>query len=299
MSVPLSVVIVNYDTGAYLGACVTQLLPQLPPGSEVIVVDNASTDGSADPLRTVAGVRVMLNRDNLGYAKATNQALAEARGERILLLNPDTFVEDGSLGVALRFLDGHPDVGVVGARIVLDDGRIDPASRRSFKTPETYLYKMTGLSRLFPKDRRFGRYYLSYLDPEAVADVDATVGAFMLIPHRVITEVGGFDERFYMYCEDEDLCWRIKVAGWRVVSHPGVIVRHRKGTSTRQRRTRMLVHFHRSLLLYHRKNIAPRYPAVVNLAVYAGIIATLAMRLPLSLVRSAWRRDAVPKGRAS
>ena len=166
-------------------------------------------------------------------------------------------------------------MGILGARILLPDGRLDPPARRSFKTPATYFYKSVGLSRAFPRHRRYGRYYLSYLDEHELADVDSVVGAFMLMPHRLIEQIGGFDERFFLYCEDEDLCWRARQADWRVVYHPGVVVEHHKGTSTGQRPLRTVWQFHRSLVLYHRKNIAPRYPTLVNAAVYAGIAAGL------------------------
>ena len=273
MDVPeLSVVIVNYNGGPLVGACLEWLAGATPLGSEIFLVDNASADGSVDDLESrFSGLRVIRNARNVGYGTANNQALKAVRGRHILLLNPDVLVEPDAVNKGLRFLDEHPDVGILGARILLPNGRLDPPARRSFKTPVTYFYKALGLSRAFPRHRRFGRYYLSYLDEHEMADVDSVVGAFMLMPRRLIDEIGGFDERFFLYCEDEDLCWRARQSGWRVVYHPGVVVKHRKGSSTRQRPFRTTYHWHRSLLLYHRKNIAPRYPAIVNFAVYAGI----------------------------
>ena len=268
----LSVVIVNYNTGSLVRKCLDSVWPQRPPECEVFVVDNASGDGSAEGLEAAfPGLRVIRNARNDGYARANNQALRVARGRYALLLNPDVTLEPGALAAALAYMDAQPDAGILGPRILRPDGRLDPPARRSFKTPVTYLYKMLGLSRLFPRHRQFGRYYLSYLDEMATADVDSVVGAFLLIRREVIERVGLLDERFFMYCEDEDWCWRAKQAGWRVVYYPAAVVRHSRGSSTSKHPFRMAYHLHRSYFLYHQKNIAPRYPAVVNGAVYAGI----------------------------
>jgi len=300
MSSQLSVIIVNYRAGELLRASLVALRAQLPGGSEVIVVDNDPSDDGSDGLEDVLpGTYVIRNSLNAGYGRASNQALRIATGDRVLFLNPDAIIQPGAIATASQFLDAHPDVGILGARVLLPDGKLDPAARRSFKTPGSYLYKAIGLSRLFPRNARFGRYYLSYLDPTALTDIDATVGAFMFARRTAIEGVGGFDERFFMYCEDEDLCWRVKMAGWRVVYHPGVVVRHHKGTSTRQRRARMVFHFHRSLFLYHRKNVAPRYPALVNVGIYAGILASLALKLPFTVVRSVLAGRGPLRGRAS
>ena len=295
----LSVIIVNYNGGPLLGACLERLAAAIPPGSEILIVDNASADGSADDLEArFPGLRVIRNARNVGYGTANNQALEVVRGRFVLLLNPDVIVEPDAVATGIRYMDEHPDVGILGARILLPNGQLDPPARRSFKTPSTYLFKALGLSRAFPRHRRFGRYYLSYLSEDELADVDAGVGAFMLMPRRLIEEIGGFDERFFLYCEDEDLCWRARQAGWRTVYHPGVVVHHRKGSSTRRRPLWAAYQWHRSLLLYHRKNIAPRYPAVVNAAVYSGIVAGLAASLGKTTLRQAvgWLRALHPVG---
>lgn len=283
----LSILIVNYNTGALLRCCLEALWPQLEPGFEVVLVDNASSDAGVDGLeQDYPGLRLIRNPSNVGYARANNQALRLYRSRHALLLNPDVTLEPGALATALTYLDAHPEVGILGPRVLGSNGRLDPPARRSFKTPATYLYKMSGLSRLFPRHPRFGRYYLSYLNEMAITEVDAVVGAFLLIRREVVDQIGLLDERFFMYCEDEDWCWRAKQAGWRVVYHPGIVVHHRKGSSTARHPFRMAYHWHRSLFLYHRKNIAPRYPAVVNGAVYGGI----ALGLGAALVVRAGRR---------
>jgi GT2 family glycosyltransferase len=183
-------------------------------------------------------------------------------------------------------MEENADASMLGARILRADGRLDPPARRSFKTPTTYLWKFLGLSFIFPNSRRFGRYYLSFLPEDQIADVDSVVGAFLMTRRTVVDQIGPLDERFFMYCEDEDWCWRAKLAGGRVIYHPDVVVHHAKGSSTSQRPIAMAWQWHRSLIAYHHKNIAPRYPAPVNALVYGGILASL----PIAIVGIAARR---------
>jgi GT2 family glycosyltransferase len=279
----LSVIVVNFNSGELIFRCLERLRGRLPAASEVIVVDNASTDQSVECLEQA---RLIRNTANLGFARAVNQGLAVADGDYLLLLNPDCLVEDWAIEVALCYMDQNPDVSILGARVLRGDGRLDPPARRSFKTPSTYLWKCLGLSFLFPSSHIFGRYYLSYLPEDQITDVDSVVGAFLLTRRAVVYQIGPLDERFFMYCEDEDWCWRAKLAGGRVVYHPDVVVHHVKGSSTSQQPTVMAWQWHRSLIAYHRKNIAPRYPAAVNALVYGGILAGL----PFAVASSAARR---------
>jgi GT2 family glycosyltransferase len=162
---------------------------------------------------------------------------------------------------------------------MLSKRRDDPAAHRSFKTPATYLYKFLGLSKRLPKSHRFGRYYMTDSDLSQPCDVDSVTGAFLLIRTGAQHEIGPLDERFFMYCEDEDWCWRAKQAGWRVVYNPEIVVQHEKGSSAKSHPIRMTWVWHVSLIRYHRKNIAARYPLPVNLLVYAGISVSLVFRL--------------------
>jgi GT2 family glycosyltransferase len=271
----LSVVVVNYNAGAKLKECLSLLHSQAPT-AEVFLVDNASTDGSADELEAdFQQLTVIRNRANVGYARANNLALVRTTGDPILLLNPDVRVRPSAVLTATKYLNENPDVGILGARVLLPNGKLDPAARRSFKTPATYFYKMLGLTRVFPTHRAFGHYYLSFIDDSRVTEVDSVVGAFLMIRRQTLDDIGLLDERFFMYCEDEDWCWRAKQHEWRVIYHPHVIVDHDKGHSSRQAAPYMRYHWHRSLLLYHSKNIAPRYPIVANGAVYALILASM------------------------
>jgi GT2 family glycosyltransferase len=281
-----SIITVSYNSGPLIWRCLHALWPQLRFADEVFLVDNASSDGSLEGIEDAfPGLQVIRNAENRGYAAANNQAIGLAQGDYVLLLNPDVLLEPNALDTATAYLEPRPDIGILGARILLPDGRLDPPARRTFKTPATYFYKLTGLSWLFPSSRRFGRYYLSYLNDDDLTEVDAVVGAFLFIRRAAIARVGPLDERFFMYCEDEDWCWRVKQDGWRVVYHPQVIAHHFKGSSTRLRPFTMIYHWHRSILLYHRKNIAPRYPAPVNAFLYGSMGLSCLLTMGVNGVR--------------
>lgn len=284
-TIQVSIIVVTYQSVGVLETFWHSLTRELAAleRSEVFLIDNASADGTFEQLGSLveasqdqlqqSGGSVSLRRNtvNLGFGRACNQALREATGRYVLLLNPDTELEPGGIVNAVRYMDSQPDIGIVGARVRLPDGKLDTPCRRSFKTPGIYLYKYTGLSRLFPRSRRFGRYYLSYLDETETTEVDAVIGAFMMVRREVIDRIGLMDERFFMYCEDEDWCFRAKADGWRVVYYPPVVVWHRKGSSTRQRAASMTVQWHRSVFLFHRKNLAKSYHPIVNGLLYFGM----------------------------
>jgi GT2 family glycosyltransferase len=283
----LSVIVVNYNAGQMLRECLVRLGAQLRPGDEVLVIDNDSSDGSDRDLEeTCPGLTVVRSPRNIGFAAAVNLGVQATAGAHLLLLNPDSLLAPRALDLARTYLEENPDVGILGGRVLLPNGSADPAAHRSFKTATTYLYKVSGLAAMYPKSRRFGSYYLSYIDEDAIADVDSVVGALMLVRRSLIDAIGPMDERFFMYCEDEDWCWRAKQHGCRVVYHPGVVVHHVKGGSAIHRPFKSVYHWHRSIALYHRKNIASRYPAPVNAAVYAGIGTALLIALLRQGVRS-------------
>jgi GT2 family glycosyltransferase len=294
----LSVIVINYNAGPMLRDCLLSLAGQLRHRDEVLVIDNNSSDGSDRDLEgTCPGLSVVHSPRNLGFAAAVNLGTATTSSGYVLLLNPDARLAPGALDIAITHLEENPDVGILGGRVVLPDGRVDPSSHRSFKTPTTYFYKFTGLTAMFPRSPRFGRYYLSYIDKHAVADVDAVVGAFMLVRRSLIDQMGPMDETFFMYCEDEDWCWRAKQHGSRVVYHPGVVVHHLKGGSAMHRPFQSIYHWHRSIAQYHRKNIAGRYPAPVNAAVYVGIGVGLLVALVRQSGRSGLHRVRAAPGR--
>ena len=222
--------IVHYETRSELDSCLVALAARDPKGTiEVFVVDNASSDFAAAAVTNrIADAVVIQNTDNVGFARAANQALKQARGRYLLLLNPDAIVEPGTLDRMVRYMDERPDVGCATARLVLPDGRLDLACRRSFPTPKRAFYRLTLLSRLFPRSRRFAQYNLTYLDENQETEIDSPCGAFMMVPARVRDEVGLLDENYFMYGEDLDWAFRIKEAGWRVMYTPITTVLHTK-----------------------------------------------------------------------
>lgn len=283
--------IVSFNTRERLARCLRSLEDQPREFSiDVTVVDNASSDGSADMVALrFPRVRLVRNERNRGYAAANNQALRVASGRRLLLLNPDTVVPRGVLTLLVRHLDEGPRVGIVGCRLVRLDGSLDHACRRSFPTPFTALCRFLRLSRLFPASRALGGYNLTYLDPRGTYEVDSVVGAFMLVRREVLDAIGGLDESYFMYGEDLDFCFRARAAGFSVRYVGSASVVHEKGASSRKAALRMNYHFHRAMVLFHRKHLRERYPAFLNAIVYSGIAARLAILTPPLAVVSAWR----------
>lgn len=282
----VSVVIVNYNGGALLLECLARLLERTAVPIEILLVDNASSDGSAgEASRTFPSVRLITNSANVGFARASNQGMALARADYLLLLNPDLIVRDRAVDTVHAYMAAHPEVGICGPRILLPSGRLDRPCRRSFKTPATYVHKALGLSSLFPGSRTFGRYYLSYLDERQTFEVDAVIGAFLMTRRSVIDRIGPLDERFFLYCEDEDFCLRVKKAGYKVVYLGEVVTVHHKSSSARRQPLRSLYEWHRSVFQFHRKNIAPEYGPLTNGLVYAGISVAFAARTAAAFLR--------------
>jgi GT2 family glycosyltransferase len=197
----------------------------------------------------------------------------------VLLLNPDTILAKDTLRLMLEYMNSHADVGCATPRLVLSDGRLDLACRRSFPTPMRAFYRMTMLSRLFPHSRRFGRYNLTYLDEHQEAEIDAPCGAFMLVRADVVEQVGLLDERYFMYGEDLDWAYRIKQAGWRVMYTPITTVTHVKRASSRQQRMATIRYFYDAMRIFYRRHYEHRYPRPVAWLTYLGINLREALEL--------------------
>ena len=270
----LAIVIVNYNVRDLLRACLNSVFASRGAfGFQVCVVDNASPDNSAAMVRDeFPHVRLIANRENVGYPAANNIGLtaigdwaAEPPPARYaLLLNADTELPPTALVEMIAFMDAHPQAGIAGPKLVLPDGNLDLACRRGFPTPEVIFYHLIKLDKLFPRNERFGRYNLTYLDPDQMAEVDSVVGAFMMLRAEAIAQVGLMDERFFMYAEDLDWAKRIKEAGWKVYYNPAVTVRHVKRASSRQFPKRTRLEFERASLRFYRKHYRPSTPAWLN-----------------------------------
>jgi N-acetylglucosaminyl-diphospho-decaprenol L-rhamnosyltransferase len=277
----LGVVILNYNTRDVLRECLRSLAKTRGVDVELVVVDNASTDGSAEMVRAefldaaFPKTRLLVSPMNGGFAYGNNLALREflARPNppcALMLLNSDTVVPPDALRQLLDFLDAHPDAGIVGPKLVLRDGSLDLACRRSFPTPQVSLYRMVGLSKLFPKSKRFGKYNLTYLDENATAPVDAVVGAAMLIRTAALQQVGVLDERFFMYGEDLDLALRLKQKGWNVYYFPRATILHYKRESSR-RSKKAQIEFYRAMYLFYAKHYRATTPFYLDWLVLSGI----------------------------
>ena len=281
----LGIVVVSYCTRDLLRDCLRSVYAsQGPVTFEVCVVDNASSDGSADMVaREFPQATLIANEENAGYPAANNQGLRAFGFKRkpspdqrteaprfALLLNSDTEIPPDALGTMLDFMEQHADAGVVGPKLVRPNGSLDPACRRSFPTPEISFYRMSGLSHLFPGSRRFGRYNLTYLDPDKLTEVDSVVGAFMLVRREAIEDVGLMDETFFMYGEDLDWAYRIKDADWRIYYNPAVTVLHVKKASTRLN-PRAQVEFYRAMEIFYRKHFAAETPWWVHTLILGAV----------------------------
>ncbi|GJQ20360.1 MAG: hypothetical protein HBSIN02_07150 [Bacteroidia bacterium] len=281
----VSVVIVNYNVRAFLQQALTSLFRALKGiSAEVFVVDNASEDGSAAMVRSrFPGVRLLLNKSNIGFARANNLALRKARGRFLLLLNPDTVVQEDTIRIMLDFFSTHPDAGCAGCTILNPDGTFQLACRRSFPTAWTAFTRISGLSALFPRSKVFGRYNLTYLSPDEIYEVDAVSGSFMMVRREAYEAVGGLDEDFFMYGEDLDWCYRIKQAGWKTYYVPATRIIHYKGESTRRSSIDEVRMFYDAMHIYVAKHL--QGSRLVNLLLRLGI----AVSSRLAAVRHALR----------
>jgi GT2 family glycosyltransferase len=272
----LEVVIVSYRSRGLLRDCLDSLRRH-PPARRmrVIVIDNASEDGSAEMVASeYPEVELHASERNLGFAAATNLGIRSGRAPYLLALNPDTRVTEGALDSVLAVMDARPEVAVAGCRLVLEDGSFDHAAKRSFPTPLSALGHFSGLGRR----RRAPAALAAYRAPEVESGpVDAVNGAFMLIRREAIEKLGGFDEGYWMYMEDLDLCYRLAEAGWSTWYEPGASVIHVKaGTTAGRRSPRLNWAFHKGMYRFYRRHYAAQRSWATNAAVYAGIALKLA-----------------------
>ena len=252
----LSVVIVNYNVKHFLEQCLHSVY-KASKGieTEIFVVDNNSVDGSARLIREKFPNLVYIeNTENVGFSKANNQAIRLAKGEFILLLNPDTVVEEDTFRKVVSFMETHPYAGGLGVKMIDGKGNFLPESKRGLPTPEVAFYKMFGISKLFPRSKRFGRYHLSYLNENEVHSVDVLAGAFMLLRSETLDKIGLLDETFFMYGEDIDLSYRITQAGYKNYYYPGTTIIHYKGESTKKGSLNYVKVFYNAMIIFARKH---------------------------------------------
>ena len=280
----LTVVIVNYNVKYFLEQCLYAALKAAEKVStEIIVVDNNSVDGSC-PMVEEKFPEIMLiaNKENLGFSKANNQAIRIAKGEYILLLNPDTVVEEDSFLKIVDFMDKTPEAGGLGVKMIDGKGRFLPESKRGLPTPEVAFWKMFGFSRLFPRSRRFAKYHLGYLDNDKISEVEVLAGAFMLLRRQTLEKIGLLDEDYFMYGEDIDLSYRITLGGYKNYYFPETTIIHYKGESTKKGSINYVKVFYNAMAIFARKHFskgnARRFAILINLAIYFSAFLSLVVR---------------------
>lgn len=257
----VSVVIVNYNVKEF----VQNLLHSLEKATrsikaEIIIVDNASDDGSVELIsEKFPDVKLVASKENLGFGKANNVGFRLAQGKYIFILNPDTLVQEDTLEKLIAFFERTPEAGMIGCKILNPDGTLQLACRRGFPSPWTSFCKVTGLSSLFPKSRLFAKYNLTYLDEDQIAEVDALSGSCMLMRKDVYDKIGGFDEQFFMYGEDLDLCYRVQKAGYKVFYVPETKIIHYKGESTKRSSLDETKVFYGAMSLFVKKHFSSSF----------------------------------------
>jgi len=255
--VEVSIVIVNWNARDYLRDCLRSIRDNVSIAVETIVIDNASSDGSAAMVSgEFPGVALIANTANRGFAAANNQGIRAARGRYVLLLNPDTVVYKETLEKSVEFADSNPRVGVLGCRVLEAEDRVQRTCF-SFPGPMNLLLVELGLQRVFPRSRFFGRPELGWWDRDSELDVPVVSGMYMLVRRAAIERVGVMDEDYFVYAEEADWCFRIAKAGWRCVFAPVGSILHREGggKSTAQIKARMYVQLQKSQLIFNRKNL--------------------------------------------
>lgn len=247
----VSIIIVSWNTRDALRDCLKSVFKQTKGGSfEAIVIDNASSDGSAQMVKQEFPQVILIeNIDNRGFAAANNQGMLIAQGRYILLLNPDTVILDQAIDKTIKFAEENPDAAVIGVRNDDKDGQLTP-NCFMFASVQNLIISLLGLHRLFPKNRLFGRERLTWWNYLSVKEVDVVAGCFMLVHREALSQVGGLDERYFMYGEEMDWCWRFKKAGWKVLYYPDARIIHYGGLSASQNPQEMRKELQRSFLLF-------------------------------------------------
>ena len=227
----LSIIIINTDTPKMTKNAVSSALKTIKKVKfEILLIDNSEKDCNRVNIKQ-ENVRVIVESENKGFSHACNIGAKKAKGEVLLFLNSDTLLFKDTIDVAFSFFQDQSNVGALGVRQVLENGKLDAGCKRGFPTPLNSLYYFLGLSKLFPKSKRFGAYQQTFIDEKDVVEVDCISGAFMLIKKDVFNIVGGFDEDYFLYCEDVDLCFRLKAAGFKNIYFGKVSFLHFKNGS--------------------------------------------------------------------
>lgn len=283
--IDLSIVTVNWNTCNELRECLKSISDTNNINVEIIVVDNASSDDSAAMVKSeLPMVKLIENNENSGFAKGSNMGISISRGRYVLLLNPDCVVSKGALEALVKFGDENREAGIFGLKVLNSDGSIQHSCRKS-PTFGAILFRNAVLSRLFPNNPYTREYLLASWSHDSVIEIDWVSGAALVMRRELIDDIGMLDERFYMYCEDMDLGYRARKAGWKVLYFPDAVVTHAKGRSSDKDPNRMIIEHHKSMYKYYAKHNTDKYSCILKYIVYLG----LAFRAFMLIIANTYR----------
>ena len=280
----LSVVIVNYQTFELTKNTINSIFEyDYPFELEVIVVDNASSDDSMSRLQDYFGdrVRFIASAKNNGFAAGNNQALRVVEARYVLLLNSDTIVWENTLESIYDYMEDHKDVGACGCRVLLENGELDKACKRSFPNVKNSFFRLFHI----PTNSADDNYNLDNLPDDEIYEIDCLTGAFMFMRKEALDTAGLLDETFFMYGEDIDLCYRIKNSGWKIIYYGESKITHLKGASSKKQKSKLIYEFYRAMYIYYKKHHAEESSFIVNIVVYIGIAVLCILKLFLNLFK--------------
>jgi GT2 family glycosyltransferase len=276
----LTIIIVNYNTKALLQKCLESVFSsQTNSTFEVIVSDNGSTDGSIEIVRqNFPKVRLIENKVNLGFSKANNIAIKQSTGEYILLLNSDTVVRENTFDLSIKYLDEHPQTGIMGGKVLLPDGSLDQACRRKFPNPWNSFLRLFGF-------KKFSDYNIDAPTDQEM-EVDSVMGAYLMIKKSVVSKIGLLNEDYFMYGEDLDWCWRVKDAGYKVIYYPKAEIIHFKYGSAQAVPFKTIRLAHQAMKIFYRQHYADKYSPLFNQFVFLGINLRMYLVLVVNIFRN-------------
>lgn len=276
----LSIVIPTYNAHEWIEQCIDSIRLHRPSCDyEVIVVDDRSTDDTVAIVRAkFPDVRLFANEKNVGFGKTVNVGLRASAGSGILVLNNDTWMHDGALDALIGYLDAHPDVGIVGPKVLSGDGSLQQQCRRRIPTPAGALLYFAGISK--------AGYFVTGADEDTTVEVDSVSGACLMVRRTVLDRIEGFDPEYYLYGEDMDFCWRTKLAGWKVVYHPAAVITHFGGQGgTGKKKLYATIEWHRAMWIFYRKHRAPQVGVVERSLVYAALVGKTVIAVAVNALR--------------
>ena len=285
-NIDLTLILISWNTSKELKSCLYSVRDAINDAVQVIVVDNASGDDTVEMIHSeFPWVHLIANKTNYGFGKGCNIGLRESLGRYIFFLNPDSAIEKESLKSIVEFGDSHPEAGILGIKVMNPNGTLQ-YSCRHFPTVAAGLFRNSILGKFFPKNPYTRDYLMVDWNHNQPQEVDWVSGCALVIRKETIEELGGFDERFFMYCEDVDLAYRAKQKNWKVMYFPGAVSIHSRSKSSDKSPNHMIFEFHKSMYRFFKKHYAPNSSIIIRLLVPLGLIA----RTGFFIIRNRWHR---------